>query len=73
MLSVQIDAKSLELVITISSTTSNCPTLQAIRNRVFHFVRLIDTLRLLDTLKYYEVHSSVVPVFCYFARTEEMK
>ena len=71
MLSIQIDTKSLELV--ISSTTSNCPSLQAIRNRVFFYVRLIDTVRLLDTLEYYEVLSSVVPVFCYFARTEEMK
>ena len=45
MLSIQIDTKSLELV---SSSTSNCPSLQAIRNRVFHYVRLIDAVRLLD-------------------------
>ena len=37
---------------TISSTTSNCPFLQAICNRVFHYVRLIDAVRLLDTLEY---------------------
>ena len=32
---------------TISSTTSNFPSLQAIWNRVFHYVRLIDAVRLL--------------------------
>ena len=44
--------KALNWLITISSTTSNCPSMQAIWNRVFHYLRLIDTARLLDTLEY---------------------
>ena len=34
------------------STTSNCPSLQAIWNRVFHYVSFIDDVRLLNTLEY---------------------
>ena len=41
MFSIQIDTKGL--------TTSNCPSLQAIWNRVFNYVRLIDAVRLLDS------------------------
>ena len=60
MLSNQIDTKSLELVIyTISSTTSNYPSLQAIWNQVFHYVRLIDAARLLDTLEYISERFSI--------------
>ena len=43
--------KVLNLSFTISSTTSNCPSLQAIWNWVFHYVRLIDVVWLLDTLE----------------------
>ena len=39
-------------VLNISSTTSNCPSLQTIWNRIFHYVRLIHAGRLLDTLEY---------------------
>ena len=42
MLSIQIDTKSL--------TTSNCPSLQAIWNGVFHYARLIVVVRLLHIL-----------------------
>ena len=49
ILSIQIDTKSLELF--NSLTTSNCPSLQAIWIWVFHYVRLIDAVRLLDTLE----------------------
>ena len=38
MLSIPIDTKILEL---LSSTPLNCPFLQAIRNRVFHYLRLV--------------------------------
>ena len=41
MFSIQIDTKGL--------TTSNSPSLQAIWNRVFNYVRLIDAVRLLDS------------------------
>ena len=40
ILSIQIDTKSLDF----SSTTSNCPFLQAKWNGVFHYVRLLETL-----------------------------
>ena len=45
MLSIQIDVlKVLKCSFTISSTTSNVPSLQAIWNQVFHYVRVLDTL-----------------------------
>ena len=44
MLSIQIDTKSLELV--IYHQFNNCPSLQAILNQVFHYVGLIDAVRL---------------------------
>ena len=43
----------------MSSTTSNCLYLQAIYDRVFHYVRLIDVVRLLDILEYQKPHPSV--------------
>ena len=39
MLSFQIDTMILNWSFTINSTTSNCPSLQAICNRVFRYVR----------------------------------
>ena len=44
--------KVLNWSFTISSTTSNCPSLRTIWNRVFHYVRLIDPVRLLVALEY---------------------
>ena len=53
MSSIQIDTKSLlNWLFTICSTISNCPSFQAIWNGVFHYVRLIDAVRLLDTLEW---------------------
>ena len=50
MLSIQIDTKVFNWSFNVSSTTSNCPSLQAIWNWVSHYARLIDAARLLDTL-----------------------
>ena len=47
VLSIQIETKNLDF---IRSTTSNCPSLQAIWNRVLHCVSLVVTVGLLDTL-----------------------
>ena len=59
MLSIQINTKILNWPFTISSTTSNCPSLQAIWNRVFHNVRLLDTLdyEKSKVKKYFVVHN----------------
>ena len=50
MSSIQNDTKNLlNWLFTISSTTSNCQSFQAICNEVFHYVRLIDAVRILNT------------------------
>ena len=47
MLSIQIDTYCLELIeITLSETTSNCPSLQTI---VFGVVGILDTLEYMQT------------------------
>ena len=43
MLSIQIDAKSIELIIKHQSTTSSCPSLQTIWNKVLQYVSLLDS------------------------------
>ena len=47
ILSIQIETKNLDF---IRSTTSNCPSLQAIWNGVLHYVSLVVAVGLLDTL-----------------------
>ena len=47
VLSIQIETKNLDF---IKSTTSNCPSLQAIWNGVLHYVSLVVAVGLLDTL-----------------------
>ena len=50
MLSIQIDTKSLELVIYHQFNNIKL-SFFASHNRVFHYVRLIDDVGLLDTLE----------------------
>ena len=57
MLSIQIDSNSLELVIyhQFNNIKLSFFASHKNQNRVFHYVRLIDVVRLLDTLKYFTI------------------
>ena len=75
MLSIQIDSTSFKnWLFTISSTTSNCPSLQAIWNRVFHYVRVFldrccTVIRYSRVVVIYIFYVSNDILFCYIFHT----